>query len=189
MSAMKTIRSPLAVRFLALFGSYGLASITTLNHVTHIFTRDNYWKYQAVFYFLVFSLSFIAFPLRRMTLRWGRTLLLGAAVAYVASLITFFFSPLFNHWNFRRVFVVWDLGLCFFLSPVLMLAWVSGLYFGFALLLVGRFVPKTHPAGIVTNTDWGFRPRLPYGPDGLGQNGEKPTDPDVVVRRYVGDQK
>lgn len=48
---------------------------------------------------------------------------------------------------------------------------------------------KTHPAGIVTNTDWGFRPRLPYGPDGLGQNGEKPTDPDVVVRRYMGDQK
>jgi RHS repeat-associated protein len=37
----------------------------------------------------------------------------------------------------------------------------------------------THPEGIVTENDWGFRP--------AGQNGEVPTDPPPVARSYIGD--
>jgi hypothetical protein len=37
---------------------------------------------------------------------------------------------------------------------------------------------RTTPEGIVTQNDWGFRPR--------GGNGEAPNDPAPVVRTYVG---
>ena len=52
--------------------------------------------------------------------------------------------------------------------------------------MAGPYIPAqvvsvsslTKPPGLVTTTDWGFR--------GPGNNGEIPTDPPPVVRRYIG---
>lgn len=135
-------------RVAAVVGTY-LVAMICLNHVIYSFLKVNYWKYQAVFYSVLFGLGFLIFPVKYLTVRTGRALFFGAIAGYIAGLITFFFSPLFNRWDFHRVFVVWDLGLCFFLSPIVALSWLAGIYFALGVLIQDRFVLSSRTQRLV----------------------------------------
>ena len=128
-------------RLLALAASYGLACVTTLNGVIYSLIRDNYWKYQVLFYVSLFGLSFGAFPLRGAAARLRGLLLRGAIAGYTAGLITFFFSPLFNRWDVGRVFTVRDLDFVFFASPAVILCWLVGIFFGLGLFVQDHMLP------------------------------------------------
>jgi hypothetical protein len=127
------------VRALSLAATYLCASALTLNRILFSFTKGNYWKFQGVFYCILFGLSFVVSPASRQGTNVVRPLLAGSAAGYLAGLFAFFFMPLFRG-DAESTFRTKDLGGMFFISPLITLSWVVGLLLGVILIFGRKFI-------------------------------------------------
>lgn len=140
----------LGIRVLALVAAFFLATATMLNRLLYSFTKDNYWRYQLLFYLFLFALSFIAFPPRAGTISVARALLWGALSGYVAALLAFFWLPLLQDRSLHRVLTFKDLSDMFFLSPLIVMSWMVGVYFGLIMIVGHRTLIKYFSSAIAS---------------------------------------
>lgn len=128
----------LVVRLILLAACFLIASVTQVNHLLYTLVKDNYFRYQVMFYASIFSLSLTVAPPWRSVKR-QRVLILGPFIGYAAGLLALFLMPL--RYGLMRVFSLRDIGADFLLSPALTFQWLVGFYF--ALLIV---IFTTNPA-------------------------------------------
>lgn len=103
------------------------------------FMANRFWKYEAVLYSFLFGLSFIAFPVHRLTVSFRRTILCGAVTGYVSAVLSLLFTPLLEGERFHNLFRGWSIfSMADVMIPVETLCWLIGICFGLALLVQER---------------------------------------------------
>jgi len=116
---------------------YLLAAVFQLNHLVYTLLKGHYFFYQTVFYASMFSLSLIAIPPQRSSVRRTLVLSLSPVIGYLSGLIAFFLIPLQTGAGLGKLLDIRDISYIFFLSPVLTFAWLIGFYFVLLIVFLG----------------------------------------------------